>query len=244
MKLNWKIALVCLAAITMVACKDKKDEETSGGGSSSYKSPISVKDQSIADWDALDQSKVKKAVCPNLPYHAGLKEAKVYADAVCINFVLTFDPDAMASHTDVDGLHVFINTDNSDATGGFWDLFAPIDGGNVDILLEGAFWDADGNEVSYTPNVERWNGPLNGEGWYWEPVPASTGVAASQLIGDSIFECRILKELVPATWSKDAFEIGFGIYQNFDEVGLLPQNNRPDGEHIGRAQKLYVEFDK
>jgi len=246
MKLNWKIALMCVLAIAMVACKSKDEPESGsqGGGQSDYKSPISVRDQSVADWDALDQSKVKKAVCPELPYFAGLKEAKVYADAVCINFMLTFDPETMQSHTDVDGIHVYINTDNSDATGGYWDLFAPINGGNIDILLEGALWDADGNELSYAPSVERWNGPLNGEGWYWEPIPASTGVTASQLVGDNIVECRILKELVPAKWDKDAFEIGFDIYQNFEPVGLLPQSNRPDGEHIGRALKMYVEFDK
>lgn len=258
MKANWKVALLCLAMVTFVACDPKNpatdpgtDPSTDtipggggGGGEEEYVSPINIKDHSIADWDALDQSKVVESVCPELPYFPGLLKAKVYADEVCINFLLTFDPEAMPSHVDVDGLHIYLNTDNSDETGGFWDLFAPVNGGNVDILLEGALWDGDGNEMSYTPSVERWNGETNGEGWWWDPVPASSSVAGSQFVGNNMVEGRILKELVPAVWSDEAFEIGFDIYQNFESVGLLPQNNRPDGDHIGRAYKMRVPFDK
>lgn len=248
MKTNWKIALMCITMLAVIACKPKNPAEQPGGeGGESmfdYIPPIAINDKSVADWDKLDKSKVSEATCANLPYFPGLKKMKVYADSVCIFYMLEYDPQEMASHTDVDGMHIYINADNNTETGGFWDLFAPINKGDVDIMFEGALWDADGNEFSYTPTFSTWSGQTNGEGWLWAEKPVSNKVAGSQLVGDNIIEGRLVLELIPFTFDKVAFEIGVDIYQNFESVGLLPQGDRPDGDHIGRAKKLYVKFDK
>ena len=246
MKTTWKIALLCMATLAFVACdeKNKPDPGTDPGSLFDYVRPIEVNDQTLADWDKLDQTKISEATCPELPYFPALKKIRVYADSVCIFYSLHFDPAQMASHTDVDAMHIYINADNSDETGGFWDLFDSPDKGNTDLMFEGVLWDANGNEVSYTPTVSLWNGPLNGEGWLWAEQPVSQKLSATQLIGDSIVEGRLAIELIPFTFNPKGFEIGFDIQQNWEAVGLLPQANRPDGDHIGRSKKLYVAFDK
>ena len=245
MKANWKIALMCLATFSFVACDpNKPDQPGDDDNLFDYVRPIEVNDKSIADWDKLDQSKVYEAVCPELPYLPGLLKMRVYADSVCIFYQLTFDPESMPSHTDVDVMHIYINADNSDETGGFWDLFDSPDKGNTDIMFEGAIWDANGTEISYTPTFSTWSGAVNGEGWLWTEAPVSNKVSASQFVGDNIIEGRLVLELIPFKFNDKAFEIGFDIQQNFEGVGLLPQANRPDGDHIGRAKKLYVAFDK
>ena len=51
MKANWKLALMCLATLTMVACGDKNPAEAGGGGGGGipegYVPPISVDDKSF-----------------------------------------------------------------------------------------------------------------------------------------------------------------------------------------------------
>ncbi len=245
MKANWKIALMCLATIAFVACNNKKDEPGGGGDSGSYVSPIKINDKSIADWDNLDQSKVAEAVLPERPLYSALKKIRVYADSVCINYVLFLDPTELPSHTPNDAMHIYMNADNSDDTGGYWDQFDAPNKGNTDLMFEGPVWDDYGEQISYVPSASYWSGTLNGEGWLWTAIEGtSTKIGASQFIGDSIIEGRLIKELIP--WNKwaDAFEIGFDIQQNWESAGLMPQGNTPDGELIGRAKKLYVEFDK
>lgn len=257
MKLNWKIALCALATVVMVACKDKNpavdpsgsgqdqptDTTQGGGGGEEYVSPIKINDKSIADWDKLDQSKVAVTKITDDPLYTALKEARVYADQVYINFLLIFDPEEMMSHTDVDAMHIYLNADNSAETGGYWDQFDGPNQGNTDLMFEGSIWDADGLQISYSPTVSQWSGELNGEGWLWEELAAAGNLGGSQFIGDSIIEGRLIKQYIP--WDKwtDAFEIGFDIQQNWESAGLLPQANTPNGEQIGRAKKLLVTFD-
>lgn len=261
MKFNWKVALVCFATIAMIACKkDSKDEPsnsgtnvnpdttavdtTGGGGGGEYVSPISIKDKSIADWDKLDPAKVAIAEAPNDPLYTALKKIMVYADNVYINYVLIFDPAEITSRTPNDGVHIYMNADNSDETGGYWDQFAPEHMGNVDLMFEGPIFDDAGAKISYNPNVSAWAGELNGEGWEWEVLPSGSNIGASQFVEEGIIEGRLIKQYIP--WNKwaDAFEIGFDMQQNWESVGLLPQANTPDGEKIGRAEKLLVTFDK
>jgi len=247
MKANWKIALMCLATIAFVACKDKNNPDPDPDPDpdpSTYVSPIQINDQSIADWDKLDQSKVAVAVLPESPLYTGLKKMKVYADSICINYVIFFDPAEMESHTPVDAMHIYMDADNSDMTGGYWDQFDAPNQGNTDLMFEGPIWDDYGTQISYVPTVSYWSGPLNGEGWLWAEQPTSNKIGGSQFIGDSIIEGRLLIDLIP--WKKwtDKFSIGFDIQQNWESAGLLPQGNSPDGELIGRSKKLLVTFDK
>ena len=256
MKLNWRIALCALATVVMVACKDKKEvtdpgtdpgtqtEDTTKQQPTDYTSPIKINDKSIADWDKLDQSKVAVAKLPNDPLYTALKEIRVYADQVYINYIVIFDPEEMISHTPLDVMHIYMNADNSDETGGYWDQFDAPDQGNTDLMFEGPIWGDNSEQISYNPAVSVWAGALNGEGWLWEEVDAAGSLGASQFVEDGIIEGRLIRQYIP--WNKwtDAFEIGFDIQQNYESVGLLPQGNTPNGELIGRARKLYVTFDK
>ncbi|MBQ7631142.1 MAG: hypothetical protein IJS82_00050 [Paludibacteraceae bacterium] len=245
MKANWKLALLCLATIAFVACNDKNkpvnpDDENLFG----YEAPIQVNDKSVTDWDKLDQTKITEVVLPDAPLYSALKKARVYADSVCIFYQLEFDPTQMTSHTSADGLHIYINADNSDATGGFWDLFAPERRGDVDFMFEINLWDDNGAE-SFAFNYEYWSGPVNGEGWLWTPDESvALKVSSMQFVGDNIIEGRLVQELIPFKFDANAFTIGFDIQQNWDNVGLLPQANTPNGELIGRAEKMLVTFDK
>ncbi len=245
MKTNWKVALMCLATIAMVACGDKNPPEGGGDGpDADYEAPIKVNDQSIADWDQLDQAKISEAVVPATPLYPALKKARVYADSVCIFYQLEFDPAQMVSHTDADALHIYINADNSDETGGYWDQFAPERKGDVDFMFEVHIWDGEG-AVQFATNYEYWSGPTNGEGWTWTPnLEVSPKVSSAQFVGGNIIEGRLVLELIPFKFNNVAFTIGFDIQQNWESVGLLPQANTPNGEQIGRAEKLLVTFDK
>ena len=256
MKLNWKIALVCLAAVTMVACKDKKDDETSGGGTSgggtdpSYVSPINVKDKSVADWDALDATKVGVSTITNQPLWPAIKQLKVYADEVYINYMLVIDPNLYVSHTPSDAMHIYMNSDNNNNTGGFFDSFS--DAG-VDLMFEGPLFDDNESPISYAPVAHKWAGPEGKDGyteeertgdWMTVWVSAGTVRGESQFIGDSIIEGRLLVDLIPGGFAGNEFGIGFDLQQNWENAGLLPQLNTPNGVNVGRTTMLYVKFDK
>lgn len=261
MKANWKLVLMLVATMTfVVSCKDKKDEPQNNNQTENptnptdpstpstpgtYTSPIKINDKSITDWDVLlAQSKVSVAELPASPLYTGLKKIMVYADSVCINYCLFIDPAEMVSHTPVDAMHIYMDADNSDATGGYWDQFDGPDQGNTDLMFEGPLWDDYETQISYVPTVSYWAGPLNGEGWLWDEQPTSNKIGGSQFVNDSIIEGRLIIELIPWKAWTDAFTIGFDIQQNWESAGLLPQGNTPDGELIGRAQKLFVKFDK
>ena len=247
MKANWKIALMCIAAIAMIACKkDKKDEPSTTGGDdpTEYVSPIKINDGSIDDWAKLDQSMVAVAELPDDPLYTAIKKVMVYADKVYINYVIFYDPAEIVSRTPEDAMHIYMDADNSDETGGYFDQFDAIGKGNTDLMFEGSIFDESGAGISYNPSVSEWAGELNGEGWEWELLPSGSTVGASQFIGDNIIEGRLIKQYIPWNNWKDQFSIGFDMQQNWESVGLIPQGNSPDGELIGRSKKLLVTFDK
>lgn len=261
MKANWKIALMCLATLAFLACNKDKNPATDpgttptedtipgggdqgGGGDGEYTSPIKINDNSVADWDKLDQSKVAVFNMPEDPLYTAMKTIKVYADQVYINYMIIFDPAEITSRTPNDGMHIYMDADNSAETGGYWDQFDGPNQGNTDLMFEGPIFGETGENISYAPSVSKWAGALNGEGWLWEELPAASNLGASQFVGDNIIEGRLVKQYIP--WDKwtDQFSIGFDMQQNWESVGLLPQANTPDGELIGRAKKLLVTFDK
>lgn len=260
MKANWKIALMCVTMVAFVSCNPKNPAtnpgETpstdtvpgggqGGGGEEEYTSPINVRDKSMADWDKLDPAKVAVATLPSDPLYTAIKKIMVYADNVYINYAVFYDPAEMVSRTpEGDGMHIYMDADNSDETGGYFDQFDAIGEGNTDLMFEGPIFDESGNGISYNPTVSAWAGELHGEGWEWELLPSGSTIGASQFIGDSIIEGRLIKQYIPYEKWTDAFTIGFDIQQNWESVGLIPQGNTPDGELIGRAKKLLVTFDK
>jgi len=264
MKANWKIALMCFATI-LVAC-EKKDAATNdnqggsgeggGGGTtpSSYVAPLNVKDKSIADWDELDQSKVAVANITAEPYWDGLKQLKVYADEVYIYYLLEYDPAVYTSHVGkADGMHVYIDMDDSDETGGFFDEFADA---AADIMLEGELYDDAGAAISYMPTPYSWKGtagpgtlPSERDVKDWDADWEEAGSAVkgeSQFVGDKYIEGRLLIDLIPGTFDEERFGIGFDLQQNWNNIGLLPQLDAQgaEGEFIGRTNMLKVTFDK
>ena len=259
MKANWKIALMCVATLAAVACnkKDKNEPEEGGSGGgepTGYVSPINVKDKSAADWDALDPNTVAIATVTAEPYFPALKELRVYSDGVYINYLLTYDPSEYTSHVGAkDGMHVYLNVDNTDETGGFFDLFADA---AVDYMLEGALFDDSGSPIPYAPTLYKWMGQEGGlpaernvddnGGWdvVWEAGGSVKG--ESQLIGNNMIEGRLLVDQISNKFAEEGFGIGIDIQQNWGGVGLLPQIDAQgeQGESIGRTNMLYVPFNE
>lgn len=264
MKANWKWALMCVAALALVACdKDKKGEpqDPQDPEEETFVSKVNVKDNSIAEWDNLPSDFVFETVCPDDAAMLGLKKVKVYVDKLYINLLVEYDPETVTDfgepgNEDNPGVpfHVYLNTDNSDETGGYADEFADA---NTDICLEGALY-REGQVVVFNPAVFKWWGEVGGSGWEWMD-PSTTHdasdfwgaivgegqlpVATSQCI-NGIFEIQIMRELIPATWDEDEFGIGFDIQQNWSSVGVLPCASPTDDDPSGLAHKLQVKIDK
>ena len=264
MKANWKIALMCLTMVAIAVSCNPKNQPTDPGTTPStdsvpsvdpgYVSPINVKDNSVADWDALDQTKVAVANVTEEPYFSGLKQLKVYSDGIYINYMLVFDPNEYKSHVGAkDGMHIYMNIDNSAETGGFFDLFVDA---AVDLMFEGELFDDAGTPVPYSPTMHRWVGQEGGQpaerncdaagGWdvAWEAAGSVKG--ESQIVGDNIIEGRLIVGLISDKFAAEGFGIGFDIQQNWGEVGLLPQLDAQgeEGEFIGRTNMLFVPFDE
>ena len=191
---------------------------------------VSVSDNSVAEWDALPQAYVFEAVCPENASHKALKSVKVYADAQYINVLVEAD----RSYFDADEwvpLHMYIDTDNSDATGGYSDEFTDA---NADIILETAVF-YEGQAYNYNPAVFKWWGEIGGSGWQWTDPEAEHGaddywgaivgesmlpVGASQMV-DGRIEIQIDRFFIPAEWNNTGFGIGFDILHNWSAVGIL-----------------------
>lgn len=263
MKANWKWALMGLAALAFVACKPGQ-----GGGDDpddpqgEYVKPISVSDNSLADWDKLPAEFVFDAVCPEDAAMLGLKSVKVYADKYYIFLQVEVNPDDV---TDLEWVpfHIYINTDNSDATGGYGDQFTDA---NADVLLEGAVFGVEGATsfadaaIPYAPGVFYWWGEVGGSGWDWtDPSTEHTAddkwgaiIGEGELQGTTSqfvngkFEMEIMRELVPtqAGWNESEFGLGFDIQQNWSSVGILPCAAATDENPAGHAAKLTVKVDK
>ena len=253
MKANWKIALMCAAAIAFVACNEKNKPNHGGGDDDdNFVSKISVADNSIADWDAVPAAFLAEAKCPTGSAYLGLKSVKVYADQLYINILAEYDPEDIPDHTLVP-FHVYINTDNSDETGGYGDQW---NDANVDIMMEGFFfsaeqWDGDtpldaGVACEYEPVIVPWTGEVGGTGWGWGDALTPAGVFVhSQHVGNCV-ELQMMRELIPSLvgWHENEFGIGFDIQQNWESVGILPLVTPTDENANGHTNKLQVKIDK
>lgn len=247
MKLNWKIALMCVATLTFVACKDKNQPEDESGDDVEYVAKISASDKTIADWDQLDPKDVAVSkVTPNALW-GGVHMVKVYADEVYINWVMVFDPKKYVQHRDVDGMHVFLDVDHSTKTGGYFDLFADA---CADLMFEGSLYNG-GAPINYAPSVYKWQGDVNGQGWegWGDDKPIGSLKGESQFVNDSTLEVRIMIENIPGgkkQFNEEGFGFGVTLTQNWqpDAVGFLPQADRLDGESFGRLDMLFVKFTK
>ena len=224
---------------------------------------ISVSDGSLADWEALPKDKVFSCECPAGAALLGLKGVAVYATSMYINILV--EPN-MEDITDLAWVpfHVYIDLDNSDATGGYGDEFTDA---NTDILCESAiFAAAEGvtdpaqAAYSYNPAVFKWWGEVGGSGWNWTD-PENPGdetnfwgaiigegqlpVGASEYV-DGKIEIQLLRELLGTVhpMSDDQFGIGFDIQQNWSSVGILPCGEDTEANPGGHVAKLKVKINK
>lgn len=259
MKTNWKVALMCIATLAFVACKQKNQPTPptpgpgGGGEEPEFVSKISVTDNSIADWEKVPAAFLATATRPTEAVYMGLKSVKVYADELYINILAEYDEEDIPDHTSVP-FHIYINTDNSDETGGYGDQW---NDANVDIMMEGFFfsataWDEednpldDGAPCAYEPVIVPWTGEVGGTGWGWGDAltPAGTFVH-SQHVGKCV-EMQMLRELIPSLvgWNEKEFGIGFDIQQAWESVGILPLVNPTEENATGHTNKLQVKIDK
>ena len=212
---------------------------------------IRIDDNSIADWNKLPAQYVAQAICPADAAYTGLKSVKVYADAKYINILVEPNMEDLPDLSYVP-FDIFLNTDNSDATGGYGDLFTDA---NADILLEGALF-SDNNPCIYAPYVSKWWGEVGGYGWEWADPSVSHDPSdcwgaivcegqlpcSSQYV-DGKFEIQIDRSYIPATWNNTAFGIGVEIMQNWSAVGVLPIAAPTEDNAAGWANKLTVTID-
>ena len=263
MKANWKFALMGLAALAIVACKpgggnepvDPEDPEDE------YVKVLSATDNTLDDWAKVPAEYIVEAVCPEDAAMLGLKSVKAYADKYYIFLQVEVNPDDVTDLAWVP-FHIYINTDNSDLTGGYSDQFTDP---NADVLLEGAVFGAEAATfaeaaIPYAPGVFYWWGEVGGEGWEWTDPSTehSADDAWGAIIGegdlqgttsqfvDGKIEIEIMRELVPtqAGWSEEAFGLGFDIQQNWSSVGILPCASATDENPTGHAAKMTVRVNK
>lgn len=221
---------------------------------------ISVTDNSLADWEALPKDKVVSYECPEGASLLGLKGVAVYATEMYISILVEPNMDDITDLSWVP-FHVYIDADNSDATGGYGDEFADA---NCDILCETGLW-AEGEPYNYNPGVYRWWGEVGADGWDYWTDPSVTHdasdfwgaiigegqlpVGASEYV-DGKFEIQLLRELlatVPAsgfTMNNEEFGIGFDIQQNWNSVGILPIGPDTEENPGGKVAKLKVKINK
>ena len=194
---------------------------------------ISVTDASVSDWRDVPSDFLATATSVPSASNTALKNVKVYADQKYINVLVEYD-DAQITDKSLVPFHMYINTDNSAATGGYGEQWSDAD---IDIMLEGFVFE-NNQSVSYNPMIFQWTGTVGGNEWSWAELTAtSSPIGLSQMIGNKI-EIQIVREYIPVTWNETRFTIGFDIQQTWNSVGILP--NATSG---GKANKLPVVID-
>ena len=258
MKANWKWALLFAAAIAIVGCKGKNTPtdptDPQDPEDPEFVSLVSVNDNSVEDWKAIPADRVASCECPSDGNYLGLNGVAVYADELYINILVQYDPEEIPDHTSVP-FHIYINTDNSDLTGGYGDQW---NDANVDIMMEGFLfsaseWDEDWNPLdeggpcAYEPVIVPWTGEVGGTGWGWgdELIPAGNFVVSQHVAGNYV-ELQMMRELIPslAGWNESEFGIGFDIQQAWESVGILPLVSPTDENPTGHTNKLQVKIYK
>lgn len=263
MKATFKFALMCAATLAFVACQPKNEPNKPNHGEEEEDEPafvslISVTDNSVADWEKVPAKFLAEAKHQGSTQWDKLKSVKVYADAMYINILAEYDGAFYAETMDEwSSLHVYLDADNSDATGGYGDEFADA---NAEVNLEDAFL-ANNEYHNWDPAYFKWWGEVGADGWEWtDPSVEHSGddgwgavvatgagaIAQSQKIGDNMVEIQILRESLEAAGVKFADTFGFGmdIQANWNSVGVLPNAADDATGSAVKAPKLKVTIDK
>ncbi|NDV46078.1 PKD domain-containing protein [Paludibacter sp. 221] len=227
------------------------------GGTDSTTESVVVEKQAItidgdfSDWDDLG-SAVASTVCAENASLTALKSLKAYADNLYIYLLVEFD-DAQITDKSWVPFHIYLDADNSKATGGYGDQFADA---STEAMLEGALFDG-GQAVSFDPAGFKWCGEVGGTGWEWGELPRDesnawgasftngSGVAKSATTGNKV-EIAITRELIAliAPTFADTFGVGVDIQQNWSSVGLLPNLPVEEDGTVNYANTLKVTIAK
>lgn len=273
MKINFKFALMCAATLAMVACGDpnngggghhEEEEEEEG-----FESIISVKDNSIADWNNVPAEFLAEAKHEGCTQWDKLKSVKVYADEMYINILAEYDgefyqdPERLTYEEGGEiqeyysSLHIYLDADNSDATGGYGDEFADA---NAEVNLECGFLSA-GKHINWDPAYFKWWGEVGADGWEWTD-PANPGtdenywgaiigtgmgaIANSQQPAPGVVEIQILRESLESAGVvfAETFGLGMDIQFNWESVGVLPNAADDAAGSTVKAAKLKVTIDR
>ncbi len=242
--------LTILAMVFAVSC-GKTDKPSQGGNNNEnnenkepeeqkYVQPITI-DGSFSDWAALDASKVATATCNENANHTALKVVKVYADEYFVFVYFEWDKEQITWELDVEHVpfHIYINGDGDAKTGGFSDQWSDA---CMDTCFEGSVTDGT-NIASYDPGVYGWIGDVNGGGWKWTEEPilaAGSGICQGAGV-EGKYELQIIRDYYPVGKLADNFSIGFDIQQDWNSVGVLPNDAVTDDNPGGTAPSLQVK---
>lgn len=255
---------MAFAALAFVACGGNEPNKPNHGGDDpdepSFVSPISTKDNTFSDWDAVASKTVSAKTVAGCQWQ-GLKEVKVYADQLYLNIYCEFDESIIADRNWVP-FHVYLNADGDDKTGAYTAEFADC---NAEVLLEDGIINGEDANYQYNPAVFQWFGGENGgitdqtdpAGWNWTDAnvegtaengwgaivaTGSLPIGTSQVIGNK-FEIQLMRELIPFPFA-DKFGVGVDIQQDWNSVGVLPNAAPDEAGNAIMANKLVVTVDK
>lgn len=231
---KFQFALMCAAALAFVAC-DKKGEPTPTPTPDpepevpEFVSKISTSDKSAADWDKLPAEYVFTTTSAANPVEnrSALKSVKVYNDKMYLNVLVEWDA---AKVTDLSKVpfHIYIDADNSDATGGYADEFAV---GSVDLCIETAILSKgdDGVLVSnYNPAIFKWWGEVGGEGWLWHDpsiTPDKTN-AWGALVGEGKLPIGTSQIVADKIWLRFNFSVNLSLLRLKTSSRLVSTSNK------------------
>lgn len=239
---KFQIALMCIATLAFVACKEEGTVVPPDEDDEEYVAPITV-DGDVAEWAKLGD-KVFTADCNPAAESKALKTMKVYSDELFIYLYAEYDASLIDINEDMSNeefaekwgvpFHIYINATNSEI--GFvdeqWSTPAT-------MLTEGFLFLA-GQPIEYAPSAFTWADEVAGSEWHWNPSAAQGYVFASK-VTDKTIEMSILREALPETIG-DEFRIGIDIQKAWESQGILP--NMEQNEEGTLAEMLLVKTDK
>ena len=239
-----------IVAIALASCLGTNDDPTVDQTDTEI---ISVTDSSLLDWENIPEGYLFETTCAPNASKNGLKSVKVYANKRFIYLLVEVNDEVITERTWTP-FHIFVNSDNNTATGGYGDLWITAD---VDFMMEGGIF-IDGENGPYNPLVYKWWGKDGENGWQWfNPSVETLGeegwgpffqsdlipLGFSQIV-DGKVEIQLQYKLIPLPFDDEVFTIGFAIQQEWDDAGILPNaDDAVDGSQV-LAEKLQVLIDK
>ena len=243
--------LFTMVVVAMVSCIDSNDDGPTVGQTD--REIISVTDSSLLDWENIPEGYLFETTCAPNASKNGLKSVKVYANKRFIYLLVEVNDEVITERTWTP-FHIFVNSDNNTATGGYGDLWITAD---VDFMMEGGIF-IDGENGRYNPSVYKWWGKDGENGWQWtDPSVTTLGEAGwgpffqsdliplgfSQIV-DGKVEIQLQYKLIPLPFDDEAFTIGFAVQEEWVDAGILPNaDDAADGSQV-LAEKLQVLIDK